>query len=99
MQGPPCVKELHIAAIIVVRFPVFNNALEVDIHTLVNCNAFIQNTDKVSHSEPEVVWYRSSYSLVRCGRYALLCIKVDAVHKGRRCACIKVDAVQTRQSV
>ena len=57
MQGPPCVKELYIAAIIVVRFPVFNNALEADIHTLVNCNAFIQNTDKVvSHSEPEVVW-------------------------------------------
>ena len=76
VPGPPSLPvflQKCTTAIIVVRFPAFNNVLEVVIYTNANCNTF---TDKWAIQETAeldqkwCVWYR-------CGRYALLCIKVD----------------------
>ena len=63
-------------AIIVVRFPAFNNVLEVIIYTNANCT-FTHNTDKWAIQETAELEVHGVCGTCRCGRYALLCIKVD----------------------
>ena len=75
-------------AIIVVRFPAFNNVLEVVIYTNANCNTFTHNTDKWAIQETAqlevcVVKVRQVCSAVHKGRPCQPCNQSTYFHSGK----------------
>ena len=83
MPGPPkfaSFLQKYTTAIIVVRFPAFNNVLEVVIYTNANCT---HNTDEWAIQELEVV------CVVQVRQVC------SAVHKGRPCQPCKLSNQST----
>ena len=73
-------------AIIVVRFPAFNNVIEVVIYTKANCNTFTHNTDKWAIQET------AELEVVCVVQVRQVC---SAVHKGRPCQPCKLSNQST----
>ena len=76
-------------AITVVRFPAFNNVLEVVIYTNADCNTFTHNTDKRAIQET------AELEVVCVVQVREVC---SAVHKGRPCQPCK-QAISLRISI
>ena len=89
MPGPPkfaSFLQKCTTAIIVVRFPAFNNVLEVVIYTNANCNTFTHNTDKRAIQET------AQLEVVCVVKVRQVC---SAMHKGRPCQPCKLSNQST----